>query len=276
MTCARRPAGARKPASSAGSPSRPDPRSGRRRALSPFRLLSALALLLGVLSPFAAAPAAAAVLVSNIGSGGGTQTSNLSGTDPIRAQAFTTGSNAAGYALTSVDINFVNRFALTTQEIAALKMEVWTSTSAGLPDAKHATLTNPTSFPAGSAGMQGERQVTVAFAAPTGTTLTASTTYHVVMYGVNNRVGVFHRTDGNEDTGGAAGWSIADKYWFKTTTGWTQPGFTGALRIRVNGEAAQGGRPHRPARRDGDPRRRQADPELEGAHLLGPVDGMGV
>ena len=58
MTCARRQAGAQRPAPSAGSPRRPDPRTGRPRArLS--RLLPVLALLLGALSPFAAAPAAA-------------------------------------------------------------------------------------------------------------------------------------------------------------------------------------------------------------------------
>ncbi len=60
MTCARRPAGARSPApsTSAGAPRKADARSGRSRArLS--RLLPALALLLGALSPFAAAPAQA-------------------------------------------------------------------------------------------------------------------------------------------------------------------------------------------------------------------------
>ena len=65
MTCARRLAGAPQPASSAPSRSpasprgrsRPEPRPGRSRArLS--RLLPVLALLLGALSPFAAAPAA--------------------------------------------------------------------------------------------------------------------------------------------------------------------------------------------------------------------------
>ena len=49
MTCARRLAGARKSAHSAGSPSRPDPRPGRRRARFSL-LLPALALLLGALS----------------------------------------------------------------------------------------------------------------------------------------------------------------------------------------------------------------------------------
>ena len=58
MTCARRLAGARKPAPSAGSPSRPDARPGRRRAR--FSLfLPALALLLCGLHLLAAAPAAA-------------------------------------------------------------------------------------------------------------------------------------------------------------------------------------------------------------------------
>ena len=58
MTCARRPAGARKPApsTSAGS-QRPDARTGRARAHS--FLLPALALLLGVLSLLPAAPAEA-------------------------------------------------------------------------------------------------------------------------------------------------------------------------------------------------------------------------
>ena len=63
MSCARRLAGARKPAPSAGSPSRPDPRPGRRRArLS--RLLPALSL--GALALFSTAPPAAAQPVDPI------------------------------------------------------------------------------------------------------------------------------------------------------------------------------------------------------------------
>ena len=59
MTCARRRGGARCPAPStpAGSPSRPDPRPGRRRAR--FSLRPALALLIGALGLLAALPAAA-------------------------------------------------------------------------------------------------------------------------------------------------------------------------------------------------------------------------
>ena len=58
MTCARRLAGARKPAPAAGSPSRPDLRPGRRRARFSL-LLPALTLLLCGLHLLAAAPAAA-------------------------------------------------------------------------------------------------------------------------------------------------------------------------------------------------------------------------
>ena len=60
MTCARRQAGARKPApsTSAGS-QRPDARTGRARARRLSLLLPVLALLAGMLSLFAAAPAEA-------------------------------------------------------------------------------------------------------------------------------------------------------------------------------------------------------------------------
>ena len=60
MTCARRLAGARKPApSTSAGLRRPDARTGRARACRLSLLLPVLALLLGALSPFAAAPAAA-------------------------------------------------------------------------------------------------------------------------------------------------------------------------------------------------------------------------
>ena len=59
MTCARRPAGARTPApSTSAGPRRPDARTGRARARR-LSLLPVLALLLGALSLFAAAPALA-------------------------------------------------------------------------------------------------------------------------------------------------------------------------------------------------------------------------
>ena len=67
MTCARRLADARKPAlsTSTGSPRKPEPRLGHRRAR--LSLLSALALLCGALSLFNAAPAQAQATVWSAG-----------------------------------------------------------------------------------------------------------------------------------------------------------------------------------------------------------------
>ena len=236
MMCARRPAGARKPALSAESPRRPDPRRGLRRALAPFRCLPALALLLGVLSPFAAAPAAAAVLVSNVGQTQSAQFYVLASAGARNAQGFTTGGHAAGYTLASIELSLRNGSAnpLSAAQRALLKVELWSSTSAGLPDSKVADLTTPSNVPVGINN--------VAFAAPTNTTLAANTTYHVVVHGDATSTLVAQLTaegGGGEDTGGAAGWSIADKYSTRGSTGWTLATLTGAYRIRVNGEAAQ-------------------------------------
>ena len=83
----------------------------------------------------------------------------------------------------------------------------------------------------------------MAFAAPSNTTLAASTTYYLVIY----TVGTFNAslggaTSNDEDSGGAAGWSVADVGHFLTTdvpgasNSWTDdPSKVG---IRVNGPAA--------------------------------------
>ena len=226
MTCARRLAGARKPAPSAGS-SRPDPRPGRRRArLS--RYLPALALLLGALSPFAAPDVeaqSAVTLVSNMG-----QDARSGGNKNVQAQGFTTGSNAAGYVLTSIETQVeVGSQQVTAQEIATIKAELW-SDSSGAPDSKIATLTTPSSIATGS----------IAFTAPANTELKATTTYHFVTYytTASPRNVSFKWADSNdEDAGAAAGWSIADNgHWKHGTTphggSWTSGHKS---KIRVNG-----------------------------------------
>ena len=63
-----------------------------------------LAALAAALSLFAAAPAAAAVLVSNIGQSSTTLPGQLLNNDA--AQRFTTGANPNGYRLESVEMNF--------------------------------------------------------------------------------------------------------------------------------------------------------------------------
>ena len=89
MTCARREAGAHRPAPSTGWARRPDPRSGHRRARL-FRFLPVLALLLDALSPFAAPPVKAqtVTLVSNCNQ---TIGASYSSDGWINVQAFTAG-----------------------------------------------------------------------------------------------------------------------------------------------------------------------------------------
>ena len=230
MTCARREAGARTPAPStpAGAPRRADARTGRVGARL-FGLLPALALLLGALSPFAAAPAAAAVLVSNIGqAASGTGGSFYS----THAQGFTTGGHAAGYELDSIEVHLTISGTLTAQQIAALKVELW-SNSSGVPGSKIASLSGPSSITTGA----------VTFTAPNSTTLSASTNYFVVMY---STVGHGSRptttTSNDEDSGAASGWSIADNGHSISNERSPSGTFTAhaqhSYRVRVNGAAA--------------------------------------
>ena len=229
MTCARRLAGARKPVPCAGSPSRPEPRPGRRRARL-FRLLPVLALLLGALSPFVAAPATADVLVSNVGQATGETTSVASF---AQAQGFTTGDVSSGYALESIEVKVDLVGSLTTEEQATIRVELW-SDSSGAPGSKIASLTVPTSLTSGTAN--------VAFNAPAGTTLSASTTYHVVVYttgGTLTKFLVRRHVTNDEDSGAASKWSIADGSTYAlsdgptSSTSWTS--FGHSLLIRVNG-----------------------------------------
>ncbi len=224
-----RPAGAREPAlsTSAGS-RRPDACTGRARARR-FRLLPVLALLLAAFSPFAAAPAAAAVLVSNVGqTAGGNNGSFFSS----HAQAFTTGSNTGGYTLTSIEVHLHGTY--TAQELAGLTAELW-SASGGNPSMKVADLTTPSSLSGGIA----------TYTAPSSTTLTASTAYFVVLYspsaGFGDRPST--TTSDNEDSGAATGWSIADTSLVASNTlnpvGATWGTRTTSLLIRVNGSAVQ-------------------------------------
>ncbi|MCY3671440.1 MAG: hypothetical protein OXH14_10200, partial [Alphaproteobacteria bacterium] len=174
MTCARREAGAHRPAPSAGSPSRPDPRPWRRLARL-FGFLPELALLLGALSPFAAAPVQAqaqtVTLVSNYGQTTGT---SLGANQYVNAQAFTTGADPDGYPLHSIEAVIENNSQqpLNASRRAQVRAELWSATTGGVPNAKVASLAVPTGFTAG----------TVAFAAPMGTTLAASTTYFFLLY----------------------------------------------------------------------------------------------
>ena len=188
------------PSTLAGSPRRPDPRYGRPRACL-SGLLPALALLLGALSPFAAAPAAAEVLVSNIGQTVSSSVNDL--TVNSNAQGFTTGSFSGGYVLAGIDVRVRLGSPAAAAAIANLRAEVWSSTSAGAPDSKLFDLTPPASI--------GSLSRVAAYTAPLNTVLASDTTYHLVLYRTDNLETLLHLTAStDEDAGGETGWSIAD------------------------------------------------------------------
>ena len=255
MRGVQREAGAPRLAStlSTGSPSRADARSAggacfRRHLLALLLavpglftgapgLVAPTALLLGALSLFPAAPAAAqSVLVSTIGQTD--ETNNQQQERPgftVVAQGFTTGSNTGGYTLTSIQA-VLSGSSGATADFTNLKVELW-SNSSGDAGTKIADLTKPASYSAG----------TMTFTAPASTTLAASTTYHVVFY-VNPRSSspgflILHTTASDaEDSGGADGWSIANgvrKISNAQTVSGTWTGGSNSLRMRVNGAAAQ-------------------------------------
>ncbi len=178
--------------------------TGRRR-------LAPLALLLAGL--VFAAPAAADVLISNIGKSNNDHVRFLSWNS---AQGFATGAHSDGYTLESVEV----------VAIARLSSDVRVRGRSGTPGGSTiATLTNPWSLAAG----------TLTFSAPTGTTLAASTTYYVVLDNtIHGGVGTTSHT--TEDSGGAPGWSLEnDRQRSPGTDTWTS--HQHPLRIRVNGVA---------------------------------------
>ncbi len=224
------------PSTPARPPSRPGPRSGRARARRLSLLLPVLALLLGALGPFAPAPAEAqtVTLVTNFGQ------TKLTGTrftgDNSLAQGFRTGSNSGGYTLTSIEA--ISRGGGTAVQAATVRAELWSATTGGAPDSKIADLTIPTGAVAAN--------TTMSFGAPSGTTLTANTTYYFVIYTVGAFDLALEGTSAHaEDSGGQSGWTIADALRFQarsdTPSGasWATDSQGAIALIRVKGSAKQ-------------------------------------
>ena len=111
-----------------------------------------------------------------------------------RAQAFTTGSNAGGYTLTSVGIVSID------PEGDSFSASVCETDGSGRPNTTCIPLTAPTDFAAG----------TVEFTHSSRIPLAASTTYAVVVTVGGNSVRLRVKTDNAEDARSQAGWTIAD------------------------------------------------------------------
>ncbi len=178
-------------------------------------------------------PASSDMLISNIGQTSDS-TADLNTYDI--AQAFTTGRHANGYRLSSVEVEFAR-----VSQAVAYSVGIWSSDedvdSSGDADSLHepharlGALTCPT--------------LTVSTAAAvfecttTGIDLDAETTYLFVVDVGTAVVNQLRTTSSNaEDSGGAAGWSIADNYVFRSfgSGGSWSHWLADQVKIRVNGE----------------------------------------
>ena len=218
----------------------PDPRAVPAARPAPslrairFALLAlVLALALGgvVLWSAPAQAQTATVLISNAGQTAEGTASQLTTSLPKHAQAFTTGTYANGYTLDSIDFDFGDIGDITTAG-AHLTVTLNGDSSGNPGTAPLCTLTDPATF--SGSGVQ-------TFDAPATDpcpTLTASTTYFAVIERVvfptpDSSISLNVTTSGNEDTGGATGWSIGDtSHWF--TTFWNSTGLQ-SHQIEVKG-----------------------------------------
>ena len=160
----------------------------------------------GVVRPFVAGAETAAALVGNTGQSGDAG-HDLGSAGAKRAQAFTTGTSRAGYALASVGIEFGE---VSDTPSAPSDLEVTLNADGGgVPGDALCTLIAPASL--------SERSVNTLAAPASGTTcpaLVKETTYFVVVERVrvtgSGAIAVSGTASGSEDTGAAEGWSIAD------------------------------------------------------------------
>ena len=152
--------------------------------------------------------------MSNAGQGGD---ASRSATED-RSQAFTTG--AAGATLSSVEIISEDT------EGDDVAVSLCTTDSSGYPTSSCTTLTAPASFAAG----------TLVFTDPASTTLAANTTYSLLITSPGGETVLLDATSSDdEDSGGAAGWTIANAFHSKNASNvWTAT-TTRALRITVKG-----------------------------------------
>ncbi len=167
------------------------------------------------------------VLLSNTGQewddGAGT---NVSST-VVFGQGFTTGSNADGYHLSSIELN-VERLPNTTADVT---IALWSATSDSRPDASVATLTHSTGTWATGFNT---------FDAPADTELDTGTTYFVHMSysgsGMGLNLNVTNST--SADAGGAPDWSVGQNFFRVSGGDWRTTSVR--FRFKINGRAAEG------------------------------------
>ena len=211
------------PAASSRAVAGPKPGPGRRggrldilAALLRGARAAAFALAALALGVPGEAEAQDVVFVSNLDQDDDTNTDDARD----RAQRFTTGSNPAGYTLTSVEIRSED------PQSDDATVSICTIDGRGDPTSSCTPLTVPSSFAAGI----------LVFSAPNDHSLSANTSYTLV---VGSPGGESLRLDATradeEDSAEVAGWSIADAYHTDNTSGWGITGSGRSLRIAVKG-----------------------------------------
>ena len=208
--------GPRRPAGPASSPSFPRflarlPRAAARLVLAALLLAGAAGLATPAFAQQSPTP-----FVSNLDQGSGAN--SIRTVD--RAQAFTTGTDSAGYMLTSVEVHSSD------PEGDDFSVSVCTVDANTHPTSTCTSLTPPASFSARP----------ISFTAPSNTSLDANTTYAVLIEQVDTgEVSLAGTTSDNEDAGKAAGWSIANHSLRATNTGWSNEVSNVNLRIAILG-----------------------------------------
>ena len=166
-------------------------------------------------------------LVSNFGQPPGTGRPTVV-FNTFESQAFTTGSNSAGYGLDSIRVNVSYIEPRPSGHITA---SIWTTNADGNPQTKRFDMSNPRP---NSGITLGPLTFTAA-----NTTLNTSTRYAFVITSTGRAVGFEPATTTAEDPGRASGWLIADYLRTRTahdgdSTDWLSiPSFP--LRIEVKG-----------------------------------------
>ena len=177
--------------------------------------------------------AEAEVLVSNLGSA--TSTGVRLGTDSTgqdAVQMFTTGTNAGGYTLTSIDLDIYVAARFENHPTVALHSVTVAGTAVTLGTAV-ATLT---------ASLPLVVREFDTYTAPADTSLDPSTTYGFFVEGGSDGIHWGVTSTGDEDATPATGWSIGDQAATRAhdSTGVFTLGSDGPAHIRVNGTAKTG------------------------------------
>ena len=184
----------------------------------------ARAAALAVFAVLALALPAAAQSVTTLVSNAGQSTTSANTGSADRAQAFTTG--AAGATLSSVEIISGDN------EGDDMAVSLCTVDSSGYPTSSCTALTAPSSFASG----------TLVFTDPASTTLAATTTYTLLITSPGGESLRLTDTGSNaEETGAAAGWTIANAYHFKSSSNvWGPTGFGTSFLITIKGTLGSG------------------------------------